>query len=156
MDQWINAIGTIAQVIIAFCALFLAYIASQEQISIWKGIKNFCVTIHFISRPPKEPTKRTPAFLVIIFNKGLTSQSFNFILTDTEKLILLGNIDEHKMAPGHSWNFFLDINPYILETLEESKALFLVNHFNKKKKFASKKDIQKLLKEYKEHINKKA
>ena len=156
MDKWINAIGVIAQVIIAFCALFLLYISSQDKLSRWWGIRNFYVNFFFA---PDHSKRDGSAFAFYIYNKGTTPQIYCSILNERGRHIGLYDFNSLRykiMRPMRGEHFFIYITPSFIKTLEKSKSLFLVNNRNKKKKFASKKDIQRELKKYREHISKSA
>lgn len=143
------------QFFISICAFLLALVASREQISYWRGVKNLHSYFVCVRKNPhrKEPT--LPAFWVTVVNKGITKQGFWCLRTDKGKNIVLGDMfTENFLKPHDVKFFFVDITSDILKNLEESKALFLVGSGGSKKKVISKKSIQKALKQYKEYLNK--
>ena len=151
----INTIGTIANIIIAVCALFLSYVAGREPLSHWIGIKNFYIDFYFA---PDHDIRQGSAFCFYIYNKGITPQIYRYIKNERGRPIVLyaPGGGYRKMKPREAKHFCIYLTPSFIKTLEKSKSLFLVNHLNKRKKFASKKDIQRELKKYREHIDKKS
>ena len=129
-------------------AVFFGFMANQEQISLRRGIKNFSGFIDF----QDNPFKYGIGFVIVIQNKGLTTQDISFIKTDKKETIYLfhshGNPAIFTVAPRTSKAFFLDPTPPLLKKLEKANSLILFNSNRDKKKIISKKDIQKVLKLY--------
>ena len=148
--KWINAIGTIVNSVTAVCAVVLSCIASQEQISLWRGINNLSGFIYFHK---EDPFYREPGFLVAIQNKGLTPQNITFIRSDKEDYIysFIGPKDKpgFTLKKRATTGFFLVITPDILRKLESADSLILFNNIGKNKEIISKKDIQRVLESYK-------
>ena len=142
--NWLNIVGSIANIIIAVCALFLSYIANQEQISRWRGIKNIYGNI-FYSKDG--PLYKEPAFMIAIQNKGLTPQNITMIQDDKNNNL---HFFLHKngqptfmLDPGMGIPVFIKIKPGVLKILKNAKGLFLLNTIGKKKKIISKKIFKK-------------
>ena len=159
----INAVGVLAQVIIAGCALFLLYVSQWEKLSAWWGIRSFSGEFDFYE------DKDQAGFSVSIKNNGKTKQEVTYILNNLgfsvylffrmppahESFGVMRSPHSHKfmLGPGQRETVLLD-GKEVLADLEISKSLFVVNNLGRKK-IASKKDIQRALEKYREHIKKR-
>ena len=134
------------------CSFFIIYIKSRQAFR-WWGIRNFYVDFYFA---PDHSERDGSAFAFYIYNKGTTPQIYRYVLNERGRRIGLYNfsVGDRIMKPMQGKYFHIYLTPSFIKTLEKSKSLFLINNLNKKKKFASKKDIQRELKKYREHIKK--
>lgn len=145
--KWINATGIIVNSITAVCAVWLSYIASQEQISRWRGIKTIDGSIAFSK---DDPIHKKAGFMIFIQNNGATPKDIAFIKTDKNEIIHWFFVGQSAftLSAGKTIYVFLDIKPH-LKKLEQADSLILVNSIGDKKKIISKKDILKVLELYK-------
>ena len=132
----------------------LSFIASQEPISRWKGVKNFHVNFFFA---PDHSKIDGSAFGFYIINKGITPQDFCYILNERGKVVKIFDFFTkgcRVMQPMQGEHFYIYMTPSLIKILNKSESLFLINNIHKKRQFASKKVIQQVLKEYQDHIDK--
>ena len=150
----INMVDVIADTIIAGCALFLLYITQQEKISLWRGLKNFSGGLRYTTQNV-EGLYTEEGFDIFVRNGGLVSQSVNYIADKKGGLPLcfFKSLDQRNLEvkPGDVLSVFLSATDDNVRDLKNAKGLFLVNRFGKRKKIASKKDIQEALKTYRKY-----
>ncbi len=145
-------------IILSICLLITSRVANQEQISIQRGVKEIDCRTGF----PKEvflkssSSDSAPMFIIVCKNNGLSSQTITWVGNNKKQPIYVFPFQNKKqkkigktLRRGES--FLIPINQQLLQTLENSNGLFLYDIMGKKKKIASKKDIQNSL----QNVNKK-
>ena len=150
----IDIIGTITLIVIAGitlvnCGLYLR--VNKESLSRAKGVRNFYVKVFF--EPYNPPETKASVLRFFIKNEGITPQNFCCIKDEKDNMIVIDKIyskDGKTIEPQEMGDFYSYIIPPTINILKNSKSLFLVNIMNEKIKIAKKKDIQKILKEYRE------
>ena len=133
---------------LALLNLSLIYIIGQEQISLFKGVKNFSGRMIFL------PNGGKPCFWFYIKNEGLTQQNYCYIITNKRYYVTNPITHGEECSPGETKSVKIEISQKFILNLESAKSLFLVNKSGKKQKIISKRNIKLAVKQYKEHVKK--
>lgn len=145
----VNIVGVIVNAIIAFGVFRILYIANQEKISQYKGLKDLSGYITITNTLLNTKT----AFIIAIRNKGFANQNITHIKDDKGNIIYLFLKPENTnqlgkiIPPGQIISFVLYIDQ--IKAIENSAGLFVSDIYGAQKKIISKKDIQKALDLYK-------
>ncbi len=156
---YVNIFLAVVNSVIAGLTFWLLFIVSAEKRSFSKGIYNLSGSLQFI--PEGCYGNETEGFEIFVINKEVTTQEVTNIMDDAGRYIY--HFSNPVIKPGMKHRGFLEEYPDIMEgphevvdILKKAKKLFLVNRFGKKKRIASKKDIQEALKDYKKYSVNKA
>ena len=143
MHQWINTL-------IALLAFSLSGIANREHLSRAWGIRSLSGFIYF---QKDDLIHRKPGFTIFVQNTGATPKDIAFIQTDKKEIIHWFIDYEDRSAvtlpAGKKISIFLDIEPDLLNQLEQADSLILINGIGDRKKIISKNHIRKVLELYK-------
>ena len=126
-------------------------LANQENFSRWRGLKNLSGSFSFSAWTYLIEGKYQ--FDFNIKNKGFVSQKIKYIVNNKRDCIHYFS-KELIIPPRDMVEIPVKMTDEVLMTLQDSEGLFLTDNLRNKQKILSKKDIQRVLKEYKEFYEK--
>ena len=150
MHQWVNTFISLVAVVISVIVGVTSVIGNREHISKAWGIKSL---EGFIAFHKDDLIHKKQGFTIFIQNEGATPKDIAFIQTDKGDIIHWFYDYEDRSAvtlpAGKKISIFLDIEPDLLNQLEQADSLILINGIGDRKKIISKNHIRKVLELYK-------